>query len=132
MPMTASDKLGIKLRLLAKELVDIDARIKAETERVISPLAAKREAVAAKIAAFAPWPEDTPKDQREHAFIRWGGLGVLRRVWAKGKDTLNLAKLLKHVGAETITACTDTGPETTRVQFYPEREKASGHSESAA
>lgn len=96
----------------------------AALQKRLAAVAEKASAARAKALALAPWPEDTSKDERPNAFFAFEGIGTLRRVWVKGKREVNFTRLLEHVDKDVIDACTDTQPETSRVQFYPERNKA--------
>ena len=122
-----TDKVKIKLHELLQEKRQLEAEIAAALAKVDPLVTPKRRRIAVietQVQAIAPWPEDTPEDERESACFTWPGLGVLRRVWMKPRRQVNVAKLLEHVDKDVIDECTDETPGTTRVQFYPERSKA--------
>lgn len=116
-----------KIRTLLEERAAIEAERAALLATIDEPLAklSKRLGViTTKIEAAAPWSADMPEDQREHAFVRFDGLGTLRRVWVKPKKSVNIARLLQHVDKTVIDECSDETPGSSRVQFYPERTEA--------
>lgn len=124
---TTSDKTKVAIGIMLRErarLVAEAAAVQATVQPRLNKLRKQIDALYDKAAALAPWPADMDDAERDKAFYRYDGLGTLRRVWVKPTRVINHARLLEHVDQETIDACTDEIPGSSRVQFYPEKPKS--------